>query len=294
MINFLLVILVVVNQKRAPSVTQGSTLKTAKVIASVDPNLNSFSVANSGSMTSVRIPEMTTITGEMQGFLTSLGQTSGVKPLLIDLRHNRGGENDFAEALEKVLKTAQQPLVTLKRADKKSLLSYVSFANHWYDEWKSLFDEGEDASSPKAGFLYMQEVVKDLRQDFTFAQVEEQIEAGDQGHGQRSSAFNKPIVVLYDKQCASACESVIDRLKSLSNVTLVGVPSFGAMHISQAGRLWLPNSHILVKAGFERWIYPSEIDAPEGFGHEPDFYIIESDPTKVLELAKKKLLELAN
>lgn len=123
---------------------------------------------------------------------------------------------------------------------------------------------------------------------------EEQIEAGEQEHGGRSSAFNKPIVILYDKQYASACESVIDRLKSLSNVTLVGAPSYGAMHISQAGRLWLPNSHILVKAGFERWIYPTAIDAPEGFGHEPDFYIIETDPVKVLDLAKKKLSELAN
>jgi hypothetical protein len=44
--------------------------------------------------------------------------------------------------------------------------------------------------------------------------------------------------------------------------------------------------------GFERWIYPTDIDVREGFGHEPDFYINEADPESALDLAKTKLIEL--
>jgi hypothetical protein len=258
-----------------------------------NPNSQKYSRSENSSMISVRVPEMTSITPELQEFLNTVKSTSTTKSILIDIRHNGGGENDFAEALERAVKSDKTPLLSLSKAVKGGLLSYTSFANYFYGEWKGRFDDGLPGGISKDNFFTMLGLLHDLKDEGTFENVVESISVEPKGFGARASFYDKPIMILFDKQCASACESILDRLKMVPNVVFVGTPSYGATHISQAGRLWLPNSKVGVSAGFERWIYPAEIDVPEGFGHEPDFYIDEADPESALDLAKTKLIELA-
>ena len=257
-----------------------------------NPKIQKFERSENSSVVSVRVPEMTSITAEMQEFLNAIQSTSSTKSILIDIRHNGGGENDFAEALERAVKSDKTPLLTLSKADKGGLLSYTSFANYFYGQWKGRFDDGLPGGISKDNFFTVLGLLHDLKVEGAFDNVVESISDEPKAFGARASSYDKPIMILFDKQCASACESILDRLKMVPNVVFVGTPSYGATHISQAGRLLLPNSKVGVSAGFKRWIYPADIDVPEGFGHEPDFYIDEANPESALDLAKTKLIEL--
>jgi hypothetical protein len=66
-------------------------------------------------------------------------------------------------------------------------------------------------------------------------------------------AFPRPIVVLIDAGCASACESALEALELHPHVLTVGENTSGSVHFGNMGILVLPNSQIVVQMATDFW-----------------------------------------
>jgi len=86
---------------------------------------------------------------------------------------------------------------------------------------------------------------------------------------------DKVIIVLFDKNSASASEVMISNLSRMDNVIFIGMNSAGALNIHGPAINILPNSKLRVKAGCGIGI-ESDFVWRDGIGYFPDFWV-ESD-----------------
>jgi hypothetical protein len=198
-------------------------------------------------------------------------------PLLLDIRGNRGGEGDFAIGLEKVLKQKTQALAAVSDIDKFSIVSVASFMNTFFRKWAQAETAEERQYASDSFFGIRNSVYKYIAENLSFSDILNQENQSEQKFGSRSVAYRHPVGILLDKGCASACETIIDTLKGWPNTHLMGMPSYGALHISNAGLIYLPHSKIEVHLGMKRFVYDPTIDALEAEGHRPEMLILEQD-----------------
>jgi hypothetical protein len=78
--------------------------------------------------------------------------------------------------------------------------------------------------------------------------------------------FKKPIYVLVDALCGSACESTLEALLLHPTVVTVGENTRGEKHFTMQGRVLLPKSKLLVRIPFKYNEYDYYI---EKTGHAP-------------------------
>jgi hypothetical protein len=84
-----------------------------------------------------------------------------------------------------------------------------------------------------------------------------------------SEAFQGKVVVLVDRQCASACEVTTLFLKTLPFVVVVGEATAGVLHFANSGLIQLPNSKILFGLP-TTWIGFADGVYRESIGISPD------------------------
>jgi hypothetical protein len=105
-----------------------------------------------------------------------------------------------------------------------------------------------------------------------------------------STGYNKPIRILIDQQCASACEDGVARFLSHPHVKTYGVHTSGAVHYGDTGPLVLPSSHVIVAIprSFREYADGRSI---EKTGYRPDFLL--EDGQDALEEALKEFVQIA-
>ncbi|MCT4592825.1 MAG: S41 family peptidase [Anaeromicrobium sp.] len=86
---------------------------------------------------------------------------------------------------------------------------------------------------------------------------------------------DKIIIVLFDKNTASASENMISTLSKMDNTIFIGMNSAGALNIPGLGINILPNSKLRVQYGSLMLMEPDFIWR-DGIGYFPDFWV-ESD-----------------
>ncbi len=76
-------------------------------------------------------------------------------------------------------------------------------------------------------------------------------------------------------ECKGSCETMVQLLKQLAAVKVIGSDTAGQIHFGNSGTMVLPNSKIVVQVGTRG--YTLTQDAPEGKGYSPDYYVFGSD-----------------
>lgn len=178
------------------------------------------------------------------------------KNLIIDLTETRGGGGDFPKELASALFTSQQIIPKTKRLQIISGLVYIGLS------LTGLLVFGEQG---KDTYNSIKEYVKDKKfSELVPFTVEEKIQ---EFRGSRPIAYKSKIYLLIDQDCGSECETIVEKLTALPNVTTVGSNTRGALHYSNALTFVLPNSGIYASIPSLRESY--ENDAPEGVGYTP-------------------------
>lgn len=86
------------------------------------------------------------------------------------------------------------------------------------------------------------------------------------------SNLNQLIIVLIDRNTASAAESFVASLRQLKNVVFIGENSQGCIHYGETGFYYLPNSGIMVQIGTKLFL-TQDLGNIEGEGFKPDLWV---------------------
>lgn len=173
-------------------------------------------------------------------------------------------------------------MTAMETTDKLSQLSAAGYLNAFFMNIAEARDSGSILNEVN-GFNAVRNWATEVNKLGSWGVVKVVKNPAVSDKGLRSTPRSKPVVLLFDKQCASACEDVLDRLRTHPRVIFVGTPSYGAGHLSNPGIYLLPNSKIVVRLGFHRTIYPSDIETQEMMGHLPDFIAYDSNPADLLK-----------
>lgn len=197
---------------------------------------------------------MPELTASQKEFISLI--KSGDKNLVLDLRETVGGGGSFAEELVSNLFTPNQKVPNTRRLQVKSGLVYVGL---------SLTTRIVYGEQGKAFYESIKEYVKDKKfNELVPYTIEEKMEAFQ---GKRPNEYKSKIFLLIDADCASECETIVEKLMVHHNVTTVGSNTRGALRYSNAVSFLLPNSGIWVRLPSLRYVY--ENGAPEGVGYSP-------------------------
>lgn len=195
------------------------------------------------------------------------------RPLVIDLRGNSGGDNVFAENLSNWLFTSDQPIPNSEVTQKKSPLQLIGHCNTvkviFHDDVRST--EACNEAFEKIKDLAFSDLVKT---NFTTA-IQSYV-------GLRSTPFQSQVILIIDSGCASACETIVEKLSAHPKVKIIGAHTYGALHYSNAMSLILPNSGIWISIPTRR--EKLEKDAPEGYGYSPNLVIDHIELENILNL----------
>ncbi|MBX3017912.1 MAG: hypothetical protein KF767_08485 [Bdellovibrionaceae bacterium] len=116
---------------------------------------------------------------------------------------------------------------------------------------------------------------------------ETRIEVNDKvvGHeGLYEKGFTKPIIVIVDKGCASACEMLLESLEEHPFATTWGERTMGAVQFGSTWTLVLPKSHLSISLPTSYTLY-KDGRKPDVTGYTPEFPLplTEGDPVKHIE-----------
>lgn len=178
------------------------------------------------------------------------------KNLVIDLRNSRGGANTLAEELAVNLFTADQHIPSSKKKQALSGIIQIGICKTAYIVYGDQVKDYCDQIKKQYGNLEFSDLVK-----FNFQ------ESNDMWVGKRKSPYQSKIYLLIDSDCASSCETIIEKLSRHPNALMIGANTGGALHFSNAISYTLPNSGIWVK--IPSLLHIPENDAPEGIGYSP-------------------------
>lgn len=179
------------------------------------------------------------------------------RPLVIDLRGNRGGDNTLAFALIDVLFTKDQHVpgstVTQITGGMPYIGQCVTTSIVYGDAVKNFCNQ-----------------VKQFFGDLPFSQLlSKQLEVEvREFKGKREKQYLSPIFLITDSLCASACETIVEKISALPNVKTVGSHTGGALHFGNMMSFVLPNSGIWIAIPSRAETYENQ--AAEGVGYAPN------------------------
>jgi hypothetical protein len=172
--------------------------------------------------------------------------------------------------LARVLHLKNNKIPSNLNKTKLSLLSLSGLVNQSFinadlatgDEREYYFQEGETVLSS---------IMEAESEGYKLNDIEIEEEQLDGMIGQREIEYKSKIILWINKQCASACETFVEKLEGLRNVTIVGENTMGALHFGNPATFELPNSKLQVTLPYRLEEYDN--DAPEGIGYKPDIYL---------------------
>lgn len=182
------------------------------------------------------------------------------KNLVIDMRGNPGGDDPFIDLLTETLFSQTQTVPKSYRYEVDSLFKRAGLCI-------SLKVMGYSSANQYCDNIKSEIQGKTLEDVMSFSIVE----SGEEFFGRRKTDYQSKIKLLIDSGCASACETLVERLSWHPQVQVIGQNTAGALHFSNAIQIMLPNSGII--ASIPTLLHTYENDAPEGVGYAPDIYL---------------------
>lgn len=178
------------------------------------------------------------------------------KNLVIDLTETKGGGGLFPDELSVHIFTSHQKIPKVTTSQIRSGLVYIGLSI------TGMIVYGEQG---RETYNSVKEYVKNQKfSDLVPFTVEQQTK---ESVGLRPIEYKSKIFLLIDQDCASECETIVEKLSAHPNVVTIGANTRGALHYSNALSFVLPNSGIWVRIPSLRHIY--ENDAIEGIGFSP-------------------------
>lgn len=209
------------------------------------------------------------------GFLDKVRELSRAgEPFVLDLRGNPGGDDGMGFELARILLGAD-PKVTLptpveSREFRQTPAAFALQANAWM--WTELKLRKENLPVPAGVPQKRNEILEWMerakREEFPDRFVERLTPAPLD----KTKIFDKPVYILIDAGCASACENTIQILENLPQRKLVGQNTLGAVEYGEMGRVLLPNSKISV-ALTTMSVRFRDHRRPEKIGYSPDVLV---------------------
>jgi len=180
--------------------------------------------------------------GELKDFVASGAQVKDAEVIIFDIRANGGGGNEFSRRWVKQF-SGREPASTMAFSYRHSKLV---------------------AASPLAQYIYHGEPAGTFTYNFFYGQM---------------IPNDTPIIVLVDDMCGSAGEDLLNDLRCLENVMIVGSNSAGYQICGNGMSFSLPNSGIQFWFGssLQFQFSPENVDYK---GYEPDVW---SNPKTVLD-----------
>lgn len=216
-------------------------------------------------------------------FLESLKQDL---PVIIDLRGGGGGDPMFAWEVARRFITKNEKIPPVTGTTMESSLSFAGLASLLFEYWKlsELRNEMEDAARFEAGYKKFSQLADDVESLNGFKHVNVLKEPYPDLNGVREAEYTKPIIVLIDKDCGSACEGIPVALRRHPKAVFMGSNTGGYIRFGSPGNFRLPNSQVVFYGGYFALDAP---DHPEEFiGYAPKLYHFGQD---TLQAAKRYL-----
>ena len=204
---------------------------------------------------------------QMQEFMADAADLRGSKKLIIDLRGNTGGSDQYPYQW-------LQSFTGLEDLSRNSLAVNLrtDFSVSLMENLLALFPEGE--------------------QDQLRQMLSEHFRPSDTGWGEVHTAVphfipnETKIVVLIDSRVMSAGESLVRYLQQLENVIFIGSNTRGMGLIGNLGGFTLINSGLEVYGGISIFL-DTDLENREGRGYMPDFWV---ENSRVRDIAVEILL----
>lgn len=242
---------------------------------------NEFYFEEQGSYLYVRMPTMSPGISPKQQELIDFLTSKSERPIVFDLRQNGGGDDSFAYRLAEVLRSRSQKLPGISALNLESLYSRASTANIFFVLWQKILRQGQTelAQRYERNYkLYREKFRQAVLTGETMTSFSTRTIAPALRFGERAMPYSKPIVLLADKGCASACESMVELFRELENVRVIGLDTGGFLHFGNLGAMVLPHSKIAIWSGWTAFDFPSGVK--EGLGYAPTYYSLEGDSLK--------------
>lgn len=200
-----------------------------------------------GSLMAVSAPQ--------QAFIKLVAKTD--QNIILDLRGNSGGDDQFAYDLTEALFTKDQKIPSTKRFQVDSPLQRIGLS------LSLLILEHPKAESYRSAVR--QEVERLPFKSLLPYQLVENVERLE---GRRVKPFTSQIILLVDGGCASSCETIVEKISKHPRAKVIGQNTMGALHFSNPMTFMLPYSGIVVR--LPTLLHAYENDAPEGVGYSPN------------------------
>lgn len=211
--------------------------------------------------------------------------TKETDALIIDLRGNAGGMSDNIRWLASYLygnpaKMLDETIIMRRSAAAKALehneamFEIINALENEQPVQKYLIDFKKDALKE---FLKLEKKEPDW---------EERIRKGSNANFNPKKGYNKPIRILINKGCASACEGGFARFLSHPQVKTYGTNTSGAYHYGDTMPLVLPKSGVFVSIPTSARKFPDNRFI-EKIGYAPDVYV--PDGKDALEVVMSEL-----
>lgn len=193
------------------------------------------------------------------------------RPLVIDLRGNRGGSSAMAKALAEKLFTANQAVPKARILQVESGLRDIG---HALTIRIALGEQGKK---------YLNYAIEKYREVKFSDLIKTEVSTTEESYsGIRASSYTSNIVVITDSGCLSACETIVEKLAGHPKVKFVGAHTGGALLYSNAMSLTLPNSGIYIYIPSRLDVYETPIR--EGYGYDPTVRATYIDLDRILDL----------
>lgn len=199
--------------------------------------------------------------------------------IVVDLRGNGGGVDRFAE---RWFREMSRP--TLQYGTVRHLVSDVTRQGEVNATTCRLSAEGLDAAS--RDFLARQLVVRRRRLSRSASDAASEPRTWTVARpvwGASDVSYGGWLLLLVDENCVSACENFVTVAKQMPRVRLFGHSTRGTGVFADTVPYRLPNSGIWVHVATKLVQNPTTVpEFPEGRGYEPDIWLDEEDPVRLV------------
>jgi hypothetical protein len=188
------------------------------------------------------------------GFLKAVEESKNEShAIILDLRGNGGGDDKMGFEMAKILYGRAPPSSVAYQVKRQTAETMALLYNNYQTKILRLKSNGQNA--PDYLVKRRGEAFKKFEQAQKGALPSEEKVFSDKEESVVGEAYNMPILVLIDSNCASSCESTLEFFETHPQVITMGTNSGGFVHFGNMGILNLPSSKIQIQMATDFWVF---------------------------------------